>query len=107
MSPGLPRDPARLRSLRSILFWIGLGFAVATLGVVASSNTTLIARLERKTVPPSWILAGAAIGVLFAAEQCNSAALAAEQEPPVPQPEPQSQPEPERSLPLAAGGTQS
>ena len=72
MSQG--KDPARLRVVRDLFFWIGVAMVVAALTVVALSNAPAVSRLERETVPLSWILAAAAIGALFVAERCNTAA---------------------------------
>lgn len=72
--PGASKDPARLRALRDLFFWIGFVFVIATLSVVGLSNTSVIHHLEQRTVPLSWILAGVAVSLLFVAERCNSAA---------------------------------
>lgn len=75
----MPKVSNRSLVLRDVVFWIGVAFVVATLSVVACSNTTLMRPLERSTVPLSWILAGAAVTILFIAERLNSAAT---QQPP-------------------------
>jgi hypothetical protein len=70
----MPRELRRLLLIRDLFFWIGVVFAVASLSVVASSNTLFISQLEHRQVPLSGMLAGAAILALMVAERCNAVA---------------------------------
>ncbi len=58
-----------LAFIRDLFFWIGVAAAAASICVVCAGNTLLINRLERQTVPLSWLLAGLAMVALMVAEQ--------------------------------------
>ncbi len=73
MPPPVSKDPKRLSFVRDLFFWIGVACAVASLSVVVFSNNPAVSKLERQSIPPSWILAGAAIGAMLVAERCNDA----------------------------------
>lgn len=91
----MPRSTKRLARIRDTFFWIGVAFATAAISIVAASNTEWGSRLERQTVPVSWILAGVAIVALLVAELVNSAAVSTpEVTPAVTGPRPVTDPRP-------------
>jgi hypothetical protein len=69
----MPRNRSRLGVIGGVFFWIGSALAAVCVVIVSASNTALIGRFERASVPLSWVVAGLAMVTLLAAECCHAA----------------------------------
>jgi len=68
-------DRSRVSRYYSAFFWMGVAMTLACVTIILAGNTEMFYRLERSSIPLSWVFGGVAILEFLAAEYCHRSDL--------------------------------